>query len=144
MKFNFWEILKLTYEIEYNGKKGASLFHEKECSTGRPSKKWFKSADCDTVYTIYLSLCIQTADPTPFRGTYVQKIQILVYLIHILNAINQSWLVPHLQRLWNDDTDGPVGHRPEGSPREPLHLFLITQLSLLLLRQLSLLNNRGR
>ena len=28
------------------------------------------SADCDTIYTIFLSLSSQTADPNPFRGTH--------------------------------------------------------------------------
>ena len=33
------------------------------------SRKGFGSSDCDTIYTIYLSLCTQTADPNLFRGT---------------------------------------------------------------------------
>ena len=33
-------------------------------------QKRFGSADCDTIYTIYVSLCTQTADPNPFRGPY--------------------------------------------------------------------------
>ena len=34
-------------------------------------RKWFRSAVCDTIYTIYLSCCTQTADPNPFRDTLV-------------------------------------------------------------------------
>ena len=34
------------------------------------TRKWFESADCDPICTIYLSLCTQTADPKPFRGTH--------------------------------------------------------------------------
>ena len=33
-------------------------------------QKRFGSADCDTIYTIYVSLWTQTADPNPFRGTH--------------------------------------------------------------------------
>ena len=33
-------------------------------------RKEFKSAACDTIYTIYLPLCIQPADPNPFQGTH--------------------------------------------------------------------------
>ena len=34
-------------------------------------QEMFGSADCDTIlYTIYLSLCTQSADPSPFRGTH--------------------------------------------------------------------------
>ena len=29
-------------------------------------RKGFGSVDCDTIYTIYLSLCTQSADPNPF------------------------------------------------------------------------------
>ena len=32
-------------------------------------RKAFWSADCDTIYTIYLFLCTQSADPNAFRGT---------------------------------------------------------------------------
>ena len=32
-------------------------------------RKSFGSSDCDTLYNIYLSLCGQSADPNPFRGT---------------------------------------------------------------------------
>ena len=32
-------------------------------------RKWFGSAVCDTLYTIYPSLCTQSADPNHFRGT---------------------------------------------------------------------------
>ena len=32
-------------------------------------RKGFVSADCDTIYTIHLSLCTQSADPNSFRGT---------------------------------------------------------------------------
>ena len=30
----------------------------------------YGSAVCDTIYTIYISLCTQKADPKPFRGTH--------------------------------------------------------------------------
>ena len=33
-------------------------------------RKWFGSANCDTIYTLYLSLCTQTANPNHFRGTH--------------------------------------------------------------------------
>ena len=38
-------------------------------------RKWFGSADCDNMYTIYLSLPTQTAHPNPFRGAHciIQK-----------------------------------------------------------------------
>ena len=32
-------------------------------------QKWLGSAECDIIYTIYLFLCTQSADPNPFRGT---------------------------------------------------------------------------
>ena len=32
-------------------------------------RKGFGSSDCDTIYTIYFSICTQSADPNPFRGT---------------------------------------------------------------------------
>ena len=34
-------------------------------------RKWFGSADCDTIYIIYLSLSTQTTDSNHFRGTIV-------------------------------------------------------------------------
>ena len=53
--------------------------HEKKCVlemgyTGRrfPTKK-FGSTDCDTIYIIYLSLCTQSADPNPIRGTHCMR-----------------------------------------------------------------------
>ena len=33
-------------------------------------RKGSGSADCDTIYTIYPSLCTQSANPNPFRGTH--------------------------------------------------------------------------
>ena len=36
--------------------------------------KGFGSAVCETIYTIYLSLCTQTADPNPFGGTHCKYI----------------------------------------------------------------------
>ena len=36
-------------------------------------RKWLGSADCDTIYTIYLSFCTQTADLNLFRGTHCSK-----------------------------------------------------------------------
>ena len=33
-------------------------------------RKGFGSADCEALYTIYLFLCTQKADPNPFRGTH--------------------------------------------------------------------------
>ena len=32
-------------------------------------QKGFGLADCDTIFTIYIFLCTQSADPNPFRGT---------------------------------------------------------------------------
>ena len=32
--------------------------------------KRFESADFKTIYTVYLSLCIQTADPNPIQGSH--------------------------------------------------------------------------
>ena len=34
------------------------------------SRKWFGSADCDSICTIYLSLCTHTADPNPIWGKH--------------------------------------------------------------------------
>ena len=34
-------------------------------------RKAFGSADCDALYTIYLSFCTQPADPNAFRGRSV-------------------------------------------------------------------------
>ena len=31
-------------------------------------RKVFGSADCDTIYTNYISFCTQTADPNPFEA----------------------------------------------------------------------------
>ena len=36
-------------------------------------RKWLGSADCGTKYNIFLSLCTQTADPKPFRGTHCSR-----------------------------------------------------------------------
>ena len=33
------------------------------------TRKGFGSADCDTIYTLYQSLCTQSANPNPFGGT---------------------------------------------------------------------------
>ena len=33
-------------------------------------RKGVLTAFCDTIYTIYLSVCTQTADPNSFRGTH--------------------------------------------------------------------------
>ena len=45
---------------------GAYAFSKVQCGP----QKWFGSADCDTINTIYLSLCTYTADPKSFRGTH--------------------------------------------------------------------------
>ena len=37
-------------------------------------QKAFGSADCDTIYTIYLSLCSQSADPNPSRDGLKYKL----------------------------------------------------------------------
>ena len=37
-------------------------------------RKGFGSADCGIVYTIYLSLCTQSADLNPFRVTHCSKV----------------------------------------------------------------------
>ena len=57
-------------------------------------RKGLGSADCDSIYTIYISLCTQTADPIPFRGTHctipaasmihTESKPVLWYLINIL------------------------------------------------------------
>ena len=46
----------------------------------KEKEKWFGSADCDTISTIYLSLCTQKADPNPFRGTNCCNV-IALYII---------------------------------------------------------------
>ena len=33
-------------------------------------RKWLGPADCDNIYTVYLSLYTQSADPNPFRGKH--------------------------------------------------------------------------
>ena len=38
-------------------------------------RKWFRSADCDTIYTIYLSRCTQSADPNHLEGRPVHDKQ---------------------------------------------------------------------
>ena len=38
-------------------------------SNSPTSWKWFGSADCDTICTKYLSLCIQSANQNHLRGT---------------------------------------------------------------------------
>ena len=51
-------------------------------------RKGFGSADCDTIYAIYLSLFTQSANPNPFRGThcnistnFLQQIFVLVQVL---------------------------------------------------------------
>ena len=36
-------------------------------------RKGLRSADCSTIYTIYLSFCSQSADPNPFKALIVGR-----------------------------------------------------------------------
>ena len=61
--------------------------------TGSLSKKKCESGDCNTIYTIYLSLYVQLADPILFRGTAGSRKQNLTKgLRHSKNAINLKLL----------------------------------------------------
>ena len=42
-------------------------------------RKWFGSADCDTIYIIYKSFCTQTADPNHFWGTHCMYLLSILY-----------------------------------------------------------------
>ena len=42
-------------------------------------RKWFGSADCDTIYIIYKSFCTQTADPIHFWGTHCMYLLSILY-----------------------------------------------------------------
>ena len=45
-------------------------YSSKYCNVPAVSRKRFGSANCHPIYTIHLSLCTQTADLNPFRGTH--------------------------------------------------------------------------
>ena len=52
--------------------------------TAVPPKR-FGSADCDTIYTIYLSLCTKSEEPNPFLGTVSILLINLIYIVCIIN-----------------------------------------------------------
>ena len=56
-----------------------------------PSEQCFESADFDTTPTY--SLCTQTADPNPFRGTYCSMIKM------ICNSINKPALRENVRNV---------------------------------------------
>ena len=52
----------------------------KQCEIPAVPQKWFGSAVCDTMYTIYLSLSTQTADLNLLRGTRCSENTIQMYI----------------------------------------------------------------
>ena len=61
--------LKSFLKDEIHSKRGATQDPESGTQTGHCDT----SADCDTLYTIFLSLCTQSADAKDFRGTGFQS-----------------------------------------------------------------------
>ena len=69
-------------------------------------RKWFGTADCDTICSIYLALCAQTY-PTPFRGTHCTRVSVIlpyqntakVYTYTVFRKGIETRSVPPLENL---------------------------------------------
>ena len=59
-------------------------------------RKWFESADCGIIYSIYLSLCTQAANSNPILETHIVSYPDKDYTFSKKKVFERS-TIPHLQ-----------------------------------------------